>query len=157
MSTIYLETSFVSACVTDRNDASSVYRRDVSMSWWETQRRHHNLVLSDAVIAELSQPGFRRREEALQLVHEVAVLRFTPDAEALARVLMRELVMPNEGLGDAAHVAIAACSGIDLMLTWNVRHLANINKQAHLRAVCLRCGYIPPAIVTPDLLLDPSP
>lgn len=50
-------------------------------------------------------------------MQEVPVLRITPDAEALARVLMQEMVMPTEALGDAAHVAIAACSGIELMLT----------------------------------------
>jgi len=39
-------------------------------------------------------------------------------------------------------------------MSWNVRHLANPNKTAHLRAVCRRLGLVPPQIVTPDLLWE---
>ena len=35
---------------------------------------------------------------------------------------------------------------------WNVRHLANPNKLAHLRTVCLRAGYVVPNLVTPEAL-----
>jgi hypothetical protein len=34
---VYVETSFVGACVTDRNHATSVYRREISQAWWSSQ------------------------------------------------------------------------------------------------------------------------
>ena len=61
--------------------------------------------------------------------------------------------MPGpEALGDAAHVAIATVNGIQYLLTWNVRHLANVNKVEHLRRILGREGYDAPQIVTPELL-----
>jgi hypothetical protein len=62
--------------------------------------------------------------------------------------------MPGPVAGDAVHVATATFHGVDFLLTWNVRHLANPNKTAHLQAVCLRVGLAPPGIVTPDLLWE---
>lgn len=62
--------------------------------------------------------------------------------------------MPAPVAGDAVHVAVACVHGLEYILSWNVRHLANPNKVAHLRAVCTRAGYAPPAIVTPDLLWE---
>ncbi len=61
MARVYLETSFVSACVTKRDDAASVYRRQISADWWKDQRAKHELFVSEEVVAELSHPDFRRR------------------------------------------------------------------------------------------------
>jgi hypothetical protein len=55
--------------------------------------------------------------------------------------------------GDALHFAAALVHRIDYLMTWNQRHLANPNKRTHLLVVCARLGYLPPEIVTPDLLI----
>ena len=60
--------------------------------------------------------------------------------------------MPGPAVGDAVHVAVATRHGVDFMLSWNVKHLANANKAQHLRSVRLRLGLVPPLIVTPDYL-----
>ncbi len=49
---VYLETSFVSACVSDRTDAKSVYRRETSLEWWNTQARRYDLFVSAEVLWE---------------------------------------------------------------------------------------------------------
>lgn len=153
MSRVYLETSFVSACVTDRTDPASIYRRDVSQEWWRTQRANHETVVSAEVIAELSVPGFGRSEEALWLISREPILAIDAEVVGIAAALVRERVMPGpESAGDALHVAVAAAWGAEYILTWNVRHLANPRKVAHLAFVCRRLGLVPPAIITPDLL-----
>ena len=43
---------------------------------------------------------------------------------------------------------------MEYVLTWNVRHLADANKLEHLRIICRRVGYLPPQMVTPDILWD---
>jgi hypothetical protein len=151
---VYLETSFVSACVTDRTDAASTFRRQTSIEWWNTQRVRHDLFLSAEVIAELSGPGFKQSAKALALVREVPLLALTEEVRGLARVLIREKVVPGPLAGDALHVAAACWHAMDYVVSWNVRHLANPNKLIHLRAICLRLELIPPRIVTPDLLWE---
>lgn len=62
--------------------------------------------------------------------------------------------MPSPVAGDALHIPVATVHGVELVLSWNVRHLANPNKLAHLRTVCGRAGLVAPQIVTPDLLWE---
>src|SRR5205085_6318242 len=52
MARVYLETSFISACVTNRTDVASLYRKQVSNEWWETQRSRHELFVSAEVTEE---------------------------------------------------------------------------------------------------------
>ncbi len=50
MARVYLETRFFSACVSDRTDAASVYRREQSRDWWAMQRGRHALFVSPEVV-----------------------------------------------------------------------------------------------------------
>ena len=155
MARVYLETSFLSACVSDRTDARSVVRRDESRRWWVQQRGLHELLVSAEVIRELSSPAFPYSEEAVALTAEAETLAIDEEARGLAKILVREKAMPGpEESGDALHVAVATVHQVDVLLSWNVRHLANRNKVAHLREVCRRVGYVPPEIVTPDVFWE---
>jgi predicted nucleic acid-binding protein len=156
VATVYLETSFISACVTTRSDIASAYRRQISQEWWQTQASRHVLNISQEVVTELSSPRYPRRDEALALIQSIPLLAVTDDVLGLAAILVRQKVMPAPVAGDAIHIATAAIHGIEYVLSWNVRHLANPNKLTHLRAVCLRVGLVPPQIVTPDLLWESS-
>lgn len=155
MADIYLETSFISACVSDRDDVASAYRRQASLDWWQSQRSGHQVFVSPEVIRELEAPGNRRRGEALDLISDVQLLELNEAAIGLAKILVAEFVMPEPAAGgDALHVALATLHKMHYILSWNVRHLANPNKLAHLRSVCVRVGMVPPQIVTPDLLWE---
>lgn len=158
MASVYLETSFISACVTDRADTASLYRRETGLDWWATQRDRHSVFVSAEVLRELTAPGFRQSEAAMRLVESVPTLALNDEVLGLATLLVAERVMPGLGEGgDAMHVAVSTAHRLDYLLSWNVRHLANPNKLVHLRRVCLRAGLVPPQIITPDLLWETSP
>lgn len=153
MAKVYLETSFFSACVWDRNDAKSLARRDESRRWWVQQRRLHELCLSAEVLRELAEPSFRNKDDALALTAGVTELSLNAEVVGFAKILVRERVMPGPAEeGDSIHVAAATVHTVEYLLSWNVKHLANLNKVKHLREVCRRAGYVPPTILTPDLL-----
>lgn len=113
-------------------------------------RGRHEVTVSAEVVAELSRDGFRRGSEALQLIRGLPLLDIDDQVRGVAEVFVRERVMPQPVTGDAIHVAACCVRGVDCILSWNVRHLANPSKSAHLRVVCARLGLIPPAILTPD-------
>lgn len=154
MAKVYLEASFISACVTQRSDAASVYRRATSLEWWQIQRGEHELFISHEVLEELSHPEFRHRLEALSFVNEVPLLEIDDEVLALAELLIREKVMPVAVGGDSVHVAVVTLHGMEYLLSLNVRHLANRNKLTHLHTICRRAGLVPPQILTPDLLWE---
>jgi len=71
---VYLETSFISACVTTRLDASSVHRKRESLEWWQSERPKHDLMVSDEVLIELGNPAYPSRSDALAFIRQVPVL-----------------------------------------------------------------------------------
>lgn len=154
MATVYLDASFVSACVTNRTDAKSVARREISREWWDGQRSAHQLLLSQEVISEVSHPSFPKRDEALLLLAGLPMLDINAEVTGVAEIFVRAYLMPAPSAGDAIHVAACCVYGVEYLLSWNVRHLANPNKTAHLQVICRRLGLIPPQIITPDLLWE---
>jgi hypothetical protein len=61
--------------------------------------------------------------------------------------------MPPHAVRDAAHIAIATVNGMDYLLTWNCKHLANAQIIRRVAAVCNRKGYDMPVICTPEELM----
>ncbi|MGB9625098.1 MAG: hypothetical protein ACPMAQ_09575 [Phycisphaerae bacterium] len=99
MPRVDLETSYVSACVTDRTDTDSLCRLKHSREWWDGQRQWHELYVSPEVLAELSVGSYRCKNEALAWIRGVPVLEINDDVLGLARVLIHEKAMPA-GSGD---------------------------------------------------------
>ncbi len=54
---------------------------------------------------------------------------------------------------DAFHIAIAAVNGVDYLLTWNYKHIANATLRSRIEQVCRDAGFEPPIICTPDELV----
>ena len=69
---------------------------------------------------------------------------------------IENLLMPQQPVADAIHLALSAYYACDVLLTWNCVHLANPNKFRHIRTVNRRLGLPVPAVVTPLELLGES-
>jgi hypothetical protein len=52
------------------------------------------------------------------------------------------------------HVAIAAVNGVDYLVTWNLRHLANVAPRRRIEEACRLSGYATPLICTLDQLME---
>ena len=129
--------------------------RASSNEWWRNEAPRHELFISSEVIRELSAPDFPDRDRALQMAAGVRLLELTAAVERLARLMVKEKLLPAPAVaGDAVHVAVAVVHRMDYILTWNVKHLANPNKRVHWGVICLRLGVVPPQIVTPDMLQE---
>jgi hypothetical protein len=80
----------------------------------------------------------------------LSILELNAEASRLASVYVREGVIPARKLEDAQHIAIAVCNQMDVLLSWNFKHLANLHKQIAVRSVNEREGYYYPlALVNP--------
>ena len=82
------------------------------------------------------------------------VLSVDRGARTLANTLLRVGALPTKARLDAVHVAIAAANGMDYLLTWNLRHLANAAIRGKIEEACRRAGIQPPSICTPEELME---
>jgi hypothetical protein len=151
-SSVFIETSVPSAYVSRREDASSVHRREATRLWWREQLLLYTAFVSDGVLVELGKGDWPGKGEALALVENLAKLVGDEEAIAVARRYMQEHLVPEDLGGDALHLATACVNEMDFLLTWNIRHLANPNKQEHLTVINRRLGLLTPIIVTPEML-----
>jgi hypothetical protein len=60
--------------------------------------------------------------------------------------------VPEKATVDALHIAIATVHGMDYLLTWNCKHIANAEMQTAVNRICRSAGYEPPVICTPEEL-----
>lgn len=150
--TVYIETSVPSAYVSERADAGSVYRRNITWQWWEAEATCHELVTSEATLTELRGGDYPGKAKAIALVGNLPLLDITEEVLAVAELYVRHHVMPAPAAGDALHLALASLHEVDYLLTWNIRHLANPNKVEHMTVINRRLGLLTPLIVSPEML-----
>ena len=150
--TVYVETTVFSFYHDEREE--SAWRRQVTRAWWRSQKRHYEIGTSAFAIEEASQPVYPGWNKVSALVRTLPVFEVVEEIAGIIAVYMEQDVMPANDAGDAAHLAVACYHGVDYLLTWNCRHLANANKFEHIRVVNRRLGLITPEIVTPEQLFE---
>lgn len=79
-------------------------------------------------------------ERRLELMAGLALLISTPDVETLAADVLQSGLLPATADGDAAHIALATAYGMDILLTWNCRHIANAAIVGRLRKLVAKQG-----------------
>ena len=149
---VYVETTIPSAHVSTRTDPTSVHRRELTRAWWADQSARYDVWISEAVALELRQGDWPGKADALKLVEPLRRVAVTEEAINIARRYVRERLVPGNLQGDALHLAMACVYEFDFLLTWNIRHLANPHKMAHLTVINRRLGLLTPQVVTPEML-----
>ena len=130
---VYIETTIPSFYHTLRSDPESVARMHWTRQRWAEYSRQLQLRTSPAVILELQQGSSEKTRERLELISHLELLEITDEIEQIAAMYIQRRVMPDDPAGDALHLAIASHYRLEILLTWNCRHLANPNKMEHMR------------------------
>jgi len=150
MTTAYIETSIPSFYFSGRTDPLSISRQHWTRQWWSTIGAGFDRFSSPAVTVELNRG--RRKDLKIQrigLVTDLEMLEINTDVLEIARIYIERLLMPDDAEGDALHLAIASYHNMNVLLTWNCKHLANPNKFGHIDKVNGELGLPVPLITTP--------
>ena len=100
------------------------------------------------VLTEQEKEQANLRLNALSGVNELD--GSTDEIVNLAQALLSAHAVPEDEVTDAYHIATAAIHEMDVLLTWNCRHMANRFTLPKTVAVVTKAGYRCPAIVTPE-------
>jgi len=122
--------------------------------WWQKYRPQCEAFVSELVDLEIEEGDInavRRRQESVALL---ARKPMTDEAIALSTRLLRAHALPAVAQDDAMHVALAAVHSMDILLTWNCRHIANMTMMSRIQATIIEARYNPPLIVTPKFFLE---
>ena len=151
----YIETSVVSYLTArpSRDMVVAAYQ-EVTREWWQGAADRFRLVASELVLAECGAGDVNAARTRLQALQGISILRTSRDAESLTRLLLDGGAIPHEAAADAAHIAMAVVNGVEYLVTWNFRHIANATMRARIEHICRQSGFEPPTICTPNELTE---
>lgn len=151
---VYIETSVVSYLTArpSKNVFVAGYQQ-ATQDWWNRRRQHFDLFTSFLVIDEAGAGDQQAAQERLQALDSIPLLDPKPEAIALSKQLVEPGPLPMKAKDDAVHIALAAVHGMDYLMTWNFKHIANAEMRRAIMAICRANGFEPPITCTPEQLM----
>ncbi len=122
--------------------------QQITREWWTT-RGSYDLFVSQFVIDEAGAGDQEAAANRLAALSEAMLLEVTEDAISLGERLITGGGLPTKARVDALHIAVAAVHGMDYLLTWNCKHIANATMRDRIEELCREAGFEPPVICTP--------
>ena len=154
-STVYIETSII-GYLTSRpsRDLITAANQRLTHDWWNQCRKNFDIFISQFVIDECAVGDAIAVKERLDVIADIRQLDVTEAVEALADVLVHQVLLPEKAQVDALHIAIATVHGMEYLLTWNCTHIANAVLRPQIETTCRSFSYEPPTICTPQELME---
>jgi hypothetical protein len=133
---VYVGTSVIGGCCDPEfREWSRRLLRDIQIGVFR-------LFLSDLIAAEIEdapkevQTYFFAFEECA-----AEILSLTPEAAELAEDYLRHKILSARYRDDARHIAMATVAGVDILVSWNFRHIVQYKKIQMFNAVNIEMGY----------------
>ncbi len=100
------------------------------------------LIVSEVLTAELENaPQYVR--DLLKIIpsSQIQTIDVTVEAEQLAKAYISEKVVGKTSYADCLHIALATLSKTDILVSWNFKHIVNIDRIRGYNSVNLKMGY----------------
>jgi hypothetical protein len=153
--TLYLETTIVGYLAMRVSRILRVAaNQQTTRDWWDNHRHGFELFVSRFVVDECSDGDPIAAKERLNLLEGIPLLAVPDEVNTLAELLLAEVPLPQKAAIDALHISVTAVNGIEYLLTWNCKHIANPSLRPQIERLCRELGYEPPVICTPQELLE---
>jgi hypothetical protein len=150
---VYVETSVIGAYFDTRTDIVSLAQNYWTRIWWDKLHSRYEVVISQAVVDELSHPDYPHSQEALKLIDTIPEVSIEEEVRQIVKIYIQNQIMPRNPAGDSLHLALASFHKCDYLLTWNCKNIANPNKFRQIRLCNSSMGLYIPALVTPNQLI----
>lgn len=151
---VYVESSIFSyLAARPSRDVLVLALQQFTRDWWTFRASEFQCVASELVLEEISAGDPDAARLRRELLEGVPLLDVSAVAIELAGRLVREARLPAKAGADALHIAVAAVHGVEYLLTWNSKHIANAEFRPRVERSCRFAGYEPPILCTPDQLM----
>lgn len=141
---IYIDTSVIGGCFdAEFSQWSNGLMKDFAAGTFMP-------VLSDVVAAEVQDaPEAVRGQYETLLAGEHELVLVTEEVIALADAYQRRKILTSKFYDDCLHIALASVAEVDLLVSWNFKHIVHFDKIRLFSAVNLELGYKPLQIYSP--------
>jgi hypothetical protein len=140
---IYLDTSVINFLFAD--DAPDF--KKITEDFFKDYFNNYDIYISDIVLLEIEKTEDQEKKSLLLSVidnypFKIIDITDNKDVKYLSELYVKEEVIPRKKKEDAIHIAVATAYEMDILLSWNFKHLANIKKQLLINSLNEREGYL---------------
>lgn len=141
---IYVDTSVIGGCC------------DPEFQEWsrgllaDFQAGIFSLLLSELIEAEIQDAPDEVKKVYLDF-RECAdeIIELSSEIIELADAYLKHNILPANFRNDARHIAMATTAGVDLVVSWNFKHIVHFERIQRFNAVNIEMGYKPILIYSP--------
>jgi len=133
---IYIDTSVVGGCF------DKEFKEWSDKLFAEFRDGKKIAVISDITLDELSfsRPEVRNHLDTISNDFIEYILS-DEQSEELAELYIKEHVVTRKSHEDALHIAVATVNRVDVLVSWNFKHIVNLDRIRKYNAVNLMNGY----------------
>lgn len=146
---IYLDTSILSAYLDPRDPRLM----RITKKFWKILK-NYDVYISTIVTDEIIKtPNLKRRHKLSQLAQDFKSLEVVPEIDKLVKLYLKEKVIPLKVRPDAYHLAIATFYEMDILVSWNLKHIVKHQTRIKVNALNkLQSYHKELSIITPEEL-----
>ena len=145
---VYIDTSILGGYFDDE------FSIDTKQLFDEILRGEYKLVISDLTEKELVNAPDKVKILLKDLKLDFEVISVTQESIDLATDYIKEKVVGQTSLDDCIHIATATINKVDLLISWNFKHIVNILRIRGYNSINLRNGYSTLEIRSPKDLIN---
>ena len=146
---IYIDTSIVGGFF------DKEFEKETKLLFQRIENKEIVFVLSDVLKKELLQAPPHVRDLLQQYEkHCFEHVELTTESEILANCYLAENVIGQTSLEDCQHIAIATINKVDILASWNFKHIVNITRIRGYNSVNMKKGYAILEIRNPKELIE---
>jgi len=151
---VYVETTITSyLAARPSRDLVQAARQQITHDWWNNQRQNYELCVSEIVLDEAAAGDPDAAARRLTFLRDLPLLDLTDAVSNVAKAIVESGLLPPQAARDAVHIAVSSVHAVDILLTWNCRHIANAAIMKELGQIVAQCRHEIPVICTPEELL----
>jgi len=139
--TLFLDTSVIGGYF------DKEFERDTILLFEKIKAGEYRAFVSTSVMTELKKAPERVKNILEEL--DCELIEVIPEYEALADEYIKEKVVGETSRDDCVHIATATINNIDVLVSWNFKHIVNIQRIRGYNSVNMNNGYKPLEIRTP--------
>lgn len=147
---VYADTSVFGGCFDDE------FRTESVGFFEEVRQGRFIVVVSDVTLDELElAPDHVRGVLATLPADRVEIVNTSPESGTLRNAYLEAGVVGPASSNDAAHIAVATLSKVDLVVSWNFKHIVHFEKIGGYEGVNRQQGHGSPRIYSPREVVTP--
>ena len=95
-------------------------------------------------LIEIERASDEKRKKLKDLIKKYSPkkLEITKEVLILSDKYLSETVLPKKAIDDSVNAAVATVNEMDALISWNLRHLANLRRMEKINGINLKEGYV---------------